>query len=1169
LENQGLLPKTTQSKQTPNPQEGLKRLYADPKFQALPANKQQAVRSHVYDKYIEPYYKKTKPGLTDQQFQQIRTRFVNPSQAQPLTADTKSVSEKLHDWDVQRDLALGKAGIRVMRATTDTASSAGHLLFWDSPKFEKQGMSPENAKIQGRIGDWINRVHTRLGQAYDEQEDIVNKSLGNEYNATLKQKIVNLPVSVAGGTTEFFAKNPEYLIPEFSGGLLGKAGLSEKLLEGSLKEKFIYKAIKGEADGFLIGGAEGKTGKDLAAETATWGELEVAPSIIGETKTAKAIGRMAGQAADPAIKFISKLLTYGGSSRVNNAIEAMVSASPEAIAKSDPTKVTSSVVKTMSKVGDQVAIAAGFKDHVDMIAHGKGRELVKGIKTLEKQANLESAVHNPELVQMQINQDVKEVMSNPLGAELAAGLAKMGSDPIKTAMQSTVENTKIAAGDLAEHKAIINKAIAASMDNFVGLGPGAASTKEKDVLSNLVILVETNIPMQSKTQTLTFMWGILDQLPAEAKGPLAQKMKEIYGFDTKAWDYAAQRLDDHLDKMIATGHITPADKRGVFHSTKLLGDPTKWQKQLDKEYEDLQEKKDKGTMGGSGSMYDVSEARTASGQLKMGADTERLARILGSSLYKERGSKVVTKELLQNAYDATRELPKGEGVVKVHVQEHVDKGHSTTVSDNGKGMLPDEIFTVFTDLGSSGKVSQAEASGGFGLAKAAPFMIADKLEVETIAKDPKTGKLIQTSFTSTPDDIISGNVTPNTAEAPKGSTTGTKITAHYDKEDSWGTKEFIKNAQRSTRAPAKLEATHSYVQGGTLHPLKEDLASVDTHIADVKIPDSADFTLYKSSKKEPLNKLLGNLSIEIQNNGIYQFTKSKWLGGNATLRGLPSRIVIDVKATVPEGHVGYPFEANREGLRGAIDTAVDNAVDEHIIAPAQDSIKKQIGELYNTMPAIQFKDGTKTPIFDAGGRFTSEELQQVMSNPAIQSISKATHVNATRMIERLQSSSVAKWLEGQEPKIGLGGGIERIGLVFSKDVHGVHVPNITDPAHRAGTIFINPLSFEKDATPDQVASLIHHTIKHEIIHDMVKGHNETFTSAEARVSQALGLRFEKELMETIKNAYTGGSDSFKPQLDEALQVYEKSRSRAEVTPDLFGGENLIDRMGKRSEGTHP
>ena len=50
----------------------------------------------------------------------------------------------------------------------------------------------------------------------------------------------------------------------------------------------------------------------------------------------------------------------------------------------------------------------------------------------------------------------------------------------------------------------------------------------------------------------------------------------------------------------------------------------------------------------------------------------------------------------------------------------LDSGDKTIqIDDTGLGMTKKELETVFSDLGRSGKRDSAEASGGFGLAKAA------------------------------------------------------------------------------------------------------------------------------------------------------------------------------------------------------------------------------------------------------------------------------------------------------------------------------------------------------------------------------------------------------------------------------------------------------------------
>jgi hypothetical protein len=1066
---------------------------------------------------------------------------------------------------------VGKSGVRVVRGLEGAVNMGEQAAV---RPFLQPGRDVDvkigNTKLFDSSGvknfnDWFQRQHRYNVAALDKQEDLFNSFLGGQYANNIMVK----GVRAVSGVEEFTAGHPEYMIGPAAServlyGILGKGALTDALVAGGPRAKLAYKAIKGAADGYLIGKYGGGTDKEAKQSAAVFGVLEGAGPLLSniakDARTGSAIPAGLGEAKDAAVKFLSRLTVWGGAKRTEQALRAASSISEESIAKADPTKVTGAVTKASAKVLDTVAQGLGYKGFWEAQRAGKSKELAAGVTELLQQANNEAAVHNPELIAMQAKNDVAQVAKSPGGADLIAGLTKMGIDPVKHITESVASNARVAGGDLASLKAkvvedvnhSVNSVVAAGLpteEKFTGLGPGAASVKEKDVLGNLLSLVETRIPMQSKTQTLTFMWGIADNLPSEAKVPLAQAMKEIYGHNIKEWDAAARRLDEHLDKMIATGHVAPDDMRGVFHSTKLTGEPTKWQEQLDAEHEAA---KNRG----------IEMERTERGTLKMGADTERLARILGSSLYKDRGSKVVVKELMQNAYDATRELPPGEGVVKVHFANNKDyEGHNVTVSDNGKGMTPDEIFTVFTNLGSSGKADMAEASGGFGLAKAAPFMIADKLEVETVARDPKTGKLIQTSFTSTPDDIISGNVTPKTAEAPAGTKTGTKIKATFDKENDYHAKNFVRNAQRSPRAPAKLEATRETYPGSAFsEPIEETLPEVNRHIATVSVPESADLNFYASTEKNPISKAIGAIEIEVQNNGIYQFTKNKWLDVGATLKGIPSRIVVDVKATVGEGHVGYPFEANREGLRGPTDEAIDEAVNQHFIEPALNAARDEIGKMYDSLPSIQFKDGTKAPVYDAGSRFTPEELQQIMSNPVIQSITKTMHSGMREMTDRLNQGTVNAWFGGGPNAKKLGAGVERIGIVFSDKVHGVYVPNIAREGK--GSIFINPLSFAEGTTPDEVASLMHHTMKHELIHDLVKGHNETFTSAEAKVSQALGLRFELKNMEAIRAAYTGGSDAFKPQLSEALRLYKESRGRAETAADIFGGEELTSGMGE-------
>jgi HSP90 family molecular chaperone len=78
------------------------------------------------------------------------------------------------------------------------------------------------------------------------------------------------------------------------------------------------------------------------------------------------------------------------------------------------------------------------------------------------------------------------------------------------------------------------------------------------------------------------------------------------------------------------------------------------------------------------------------------------------------------------------------------------------VSDNGKGLTRTEVETVFSDLARSGKRDIESAIGGFGLAKAAPLLGGDYVEVITTARNNRTGQLHEIRFGGNPDELLKG-----------------------------------------------------------------------------------------------------------------------------------------------------------------------------------------------------------------------------------------------------------------------------------------------------------------------------------------------------------------------------------------------------------------------------
>ena len=566
-------------------------------------------------------------------------------------------------------------------------------------------------------------------------------------------------------------------------------------------------------------------------------------------------------------------------------------------------------------------------------------------------------------------------------------------------------------------------------------------------------------------------------------------------------------------------------------------------------------------------MPDIQMARNRQGKLTLGADPAALGKILGSSLYSGDTPKVVIKELLQNALDAVRDS-KGEKKVTVEMNQDYDPVTGKylkyiRVRDTGKGMTKHELETVFTDLGSSGKRELEEASGGFGLAKAALLMMTERSEVETIVKK-RGGGWLRHSFTATPADLLGEGVDIKTEELPewsqppgrvgegKGWQTGTTVKAVLSEDAGfYGARRFLETAMLSIRQPGELEITQN---GSPIQRSSSPIPPLQPKpMISHEIP-GAKLDLYVSDDKNPNSTpQYGQLDIEVHNNGIYQF--GTWVMVPEGVRNLPARVAVDVRATVEEGDPDYPFLANRESLRSNTEEAIKDLVKEKITTALIQRHIEHVSHIYHNLPTIQ---GTNLPIFDSGTRLTPEEMAELQSNPAIMAIGESINQLSAYAIAILQNSSMGVDFSN------LRNHIKRVGLVFSQELHGVYVTDPLNPT--SATIFINPFTSEDDA-PYETASLVWHTIKHELIHDEVKGHHETFTSAEAATSRALG-RMEIDALMRLRDDYADPNDSerLRPEFNRAFQIYKDSRGRPESSPDIFGGEALHAEMAGRQAG---
>lgn len=590
-----------------------------------------------------------------------------------------------------------------------------------------------------------------------------------------------------------------------------------------------------------------------------------------------------------------------------------------------------------------------------------------------------------------------------------------------------------------------------------------------------------------------------------------------------------------------------------------------------------------------------SAAKTDKG-IKIGADIESLGKVLGSSLYKGNIAQVVAKELAQNSVDAVRHLDEGGKVSVKFMEPYNGKLPYVEVIDNGKGLTKNELETVFTDLGSSGKRNDENASGGFGLAKAAPLLGGEKVEVTSVVNEG--GFILKHTFSGTPEQLIKG-VDIQTEKVSPNTPTGTIVRTYVPKDtDLYSPGRYIKSmAESSIGHKGQFDVTRAWTDkhpGTTdsFSPSKESYKSQtignDYANMEIKIPSN---TTFETRQGVP---------VKVLNNGLYQHEFS--LGGWNPVHNAPEHVVVDVKSKVPEGDKNYPFTANRESLRGAVEKDLNKYLHDTIVKPGIENEYEKLRQIYDNMPSVDLPDATgprKFFIYDQGSRFTPAEMGAMFKDPDFIKLSTAI---SDVLQDALQHFGNEQWSNK----------IERVGLIFDPDVKGIYIPRPNlgttgksnweaagEKKKVPAVILINPFShllvpqsqkdlinnsryydpesdydnkkFENEIEehlkdPDQTASDLVHTILHEIVHAEVGDHNEEFIITLSQVYAQFGARNTVNAQDKFLEAISDPNDEsrFNPTFQNLLSKYLTSRGResTETSPLVSTGfkrENDRDR----------
>ncbi len=159
-----------------------------------------------------------------------------------------------------------------------------------------------------------------------------------------------------------------------------------------------------------------------------------------------------------------------------------------------------------------------------------------------------------------------------------------------------------------------------------------------------------------------------------------------------------------------------------------------------------------------------------------GIDFESVLRIISKQIYET--PLAFIRENVQNAVDAVRIQAYREEIEPSDARYRIEitaGGKEVTVRDNGIGMTPTELASLFWTIGASGKRTQEAAAAGcvgtFGIGGFANFGVCDKLEVISKTESAPHGTLTRLSegdIRNAGATIPSVTVEKSDASAPRG-----------------------------------------------------------------------------------------------------------------------------------------------------------------------------------------------------------------------------------------------------------------------------------------------------------------------------------------------------------------------------------------------------------------
>lgn len=587
------------------------------------------------------------------------------------------------------------------------------------------------------------------------------------------------------------------------------------------------------------------------------------------------------------------------------------------------------------------------------------------------------------------------------------------------------------------------------------------------------------------------------------------------------------------------------------------------------------------TVEPEGPLFAVSDK----GGIKRGANVTRATQHVKSN-YSSDLSGIMIRESMQNAIDAIK--PFGDmGKIGINIS---DTGFN--LFDSGHGLTREQLETVYSDIYSTGKEGDPNASGGKGIGKVSYQEGGKRFKLVTVAKEPN-GQLMQHTIEATPE-MWSDNVPIESKPVPRNTPTGTRIEVDFpdnpNPDRSWENpnyvaKDMLRNISMFSRdIPGTL-----HDQQYSFHvPEKFKSTANDTPVFKGEL-NGTDIAIYVPDGESLGTKSWTNK--RLLNNGMYQASEDVGFGTDTD--HMPANVLVDVRPRpeIEEGDVRYPWTDDREHLKDSFKAYIDDAIKSYLSEPQQKRKKNVLRELYQSMPVVQNPLPTKrgTVIFDPGNRLTPEETASFVNSPITQRLVQ----EFDRTIDGILTSAKEKaWSEK----------LERTGIVLDPTMHGVHIPN---PDTGKSTILINPFiniarKAPADAADETVVTALHEAahigvenasgktyLKNELNDPRLgkflttfleqtmehgglnRGHAMDWVHRMGKIYEDYGAQNALEATKRIESILTDNTGGYRPEVQRLLRLYQESRERPETTTDFLSGTGTLSEFNPRGKKLTP